>query len=229
MFDPFTAGAAGVAAVGKLLGGAAQSKQDRADAELSLIQANLYGLNAETAKTNVRLLSTQAEIAEMGEQTAYARARLQKGRISEQGEATLSAQRAEFANRNIDPAFGSPLVTQAITAGRIAQDLELTDAGAAIEAADAKTRGAVLRGQAAGAQGQVVSSIGQQLTATLKARSLFSKANDDMLAGYIGAASSLLSGGAALGTAGAFSGVSVFQGNPFGAQNYLVPTAGRDF
>jgi hypothetical protein len=142
----------------------------------------------------------------MGEDFAFAKARLQKGRISEQGRVTLAAQRAEFSSRNVDPAFGSPLLTQALTASRVAQDLDLTDAGAAVEAADARTRKAGLLGQAAGAQGQVVSSLGAKYGAELtagskygKARALFSRSNDDVTAGVLGAATSLLSGAAKMG------------------------------
>lgn len=201
--DPFTIGltiaATGLQAFGKLSAGASSANAAVAEGDLLLQQANLYGLNADTAKFNAEILSKQAEIAELGEDFAYAKARLQKGRISEAGRVTMAAQRTEFAGRNIDPTFGSPLVAQAVTAGRIAQDLDLTDAGAAVEAADAKSRAANIRGQAVAAQGQVVSSLGQKLTASLKSRALFSKSGDDVMSGVIGAASSLLSGAAKLG------------------------------
>jgi hypothetical protein len=220
---PFFAGmaiAGGVLKAGsQIFGGITSSRADAAEGELLLQQAELYGLNAETAKGNVALLTTQAEIAGMGEDFAYAKARLAKGRISEKGRVTLAAQRTEFAARNVDPAFGSPLVAQAATAGRIAQDLDLTDATAAVEAADAKTRQAGILGQAAGAQGQVVSSIGQQLTASLKAGGLFSKSEDDLAAGFLGAATSLLSMGASLGGGGGGGGginLSGFGFNPIG-------------
>ncbi|NUU41376.1 hypothetical protein [Tardiphaga robiniae] len=201
--NPFTIGVAmagtAMSAYGKLTAGASQAWADKADAELLLQQADLYGLNAETAQTSGRLLTTQAEIAGMGEDFAFAKARLQKSRISETGRVTLAAQRSEFASRNIDPTFGSPLLMQAITAGRIAQDLDITDANAAVEAADARSRKAGILGQAAGAQGQVVSSLGQKMTAQLKARSLFTKSNDDGTAAGIGALSSLLTGAASMG------------------------------
>lgn len=204
--DPFTIGlmmaSTALSAGGKVFAGISQSRADAAEGELALQQADLYGLNAETAKSNVGILSTQAEIAGMGEDFAYAKARLQKGRISEKGRVTLAAQRTEFASRNVDPTFGSPLLIQAVTAGRVAQDMDLTDAGAAVEAADAKTRKANILNQAAGAQGQVVTSIGQQLTASLKARALFSKSEDDVVSGVLGAATSLLSGAAGMSGGG---------------------------
>ena len=93
-------------------------------------------------------------------------------------------------------------MAQALTAGRIAQDIDLTDAGAAVEAADAKTRKANILSQAVGAQSQVVSSVGAQLTSSLKARALFTRSDDDITAGEIGGVSSLLSGAASLGTGG---------------------------
>lgn len=222
--DPFTIGlsmaSTALTAYGKLSGAASQAFADQAEGQntvtegqLSMTQAQLYGLNAETASSNVGILTTQAEIAGMGEDFAYAKARLQKGRIIEQGRQTLATQRATFASRNVDPAFGSPLVTQALTAGRVAQDLDLTDAGAAVEAADAITRKSSILNQAAGAQGQVVSSIGQQLGSELKAasqfgraRSLFTKSNDGAKIGVIGAASSLLSGASSMASGGAFGG-----------------------
>ena len=87
--DPFTIGLAlastALKSGGKLMAGYAQSKADYAEGELSLLQADLYGINADTAKTNVRLLTNQAEIAGLGEDFAYAKARLQKSRIIEQG------------------------------------------------------------------------------------------------------------------------------------------------
>ncbi|KQW22149.1 hypothetical protein ASC80_01760 [Afipia sp. Root123D2] len=231
--DPFTIGlmmaSTALSSGGKFMAGLSQSRADYAEGQMQLTQADLYGLNAETALTNVKVLTTQAEIAGMGADFAFAKARLQKGRILEKGRTTLAAQRAEYASRNIDPTFGSPLLTQALTAGRIAQDLDLTDANAEIEAADAKTRRANILGHAAGAQGQVVSSIGQQLTSTMKAKSLFTKSEDDVAAGAIGALSSILSGAASLGKGGSFGGGSTFQGNPWGAESVNVPSAGRDF
>lgn len=210
---PFFAGmaiAGGVLkGVGQISEGFSNSAAYAAEGEMALQMADLYGINAETAKANVGILTTQAEIAGMGEDFAYAKARLQKGRISEQGRVTLAAQRAEFSSRNVDPTFGSPLLTQAVTAGRVAQDLDLTDAGAAVEVADAKTRKANILNQAAGAQGQVVSSLGQQLTSTLRASSLFTRSGDAVGAGFLGAASSLLSAGASFGGAGGFGGGSI--------------------
>ncbi len=159
-----------------------------------------------TDKANVDLLKDQAAIAAGGVQLAYAAGRVQEGRILQQGRETMSSQRVYFAGNNIDPTFGSPLLAQAMTASRVASDVDLTRANTEIAAAGALTKSANIMGQAAGAAGRVVGDIGTQLSSTLSAKSsearaasLRDKAGSDETAGWIGAATSLLSGA---GTAG---------------------------
>lgn len=229
--DPFTIGMMGISALGSIFGASGQAeageaklqeylakaRASREEGELTLLQAQMYGINVETAQSNVKILSMQAEASEGTERIVYAKANLQKGRISEQGRVTLEAQRSTFTGRNVDPTFGSPLMAQAVTAGRIAADLDITDAGAAIEAADARTRSANMVGQVAGAQGQVVSQIGQQFMSLKRAQSLFSRSEDEEAAGYAArkgaqtsAVSSLLSGAGKLWSMG---GSSLFGGS----------------
>lgn len=209
--DPFTIGMALVSVAGgaldiygKISAGDAKARQMYDEGLLSLDMAKLYGINAETAASNVELLTTQAEIAGEGTKLAYAKAALTKGRISETGRVTLAAQRAEFASRNIDPTFGSPLLASGLTAGRIAADMDLTDAQGAIEAADALSKRANIINAAANERGKAVTAIGQQLTATKRALSLFRGGEDAESAAGLGALSSLLSVGGSL--AGKFGG-----------------------
>lgn len=192
--DPFTmalmAASGGVNAIGKLMAGASSQA-------MAGISAQIYGNNATTANSNADLLDTQANIADMGVDFSWAKAKTQIGRIEEQGRQVLSTQRSYFAGNNLDPTFGSPLLTQALTAGRVQSDVDLTKAGAAIEAADAKTRAANIRGQAAGQRGSALSQLYSQAGAIMKG-------DADMTAAYFGAATSLLSAGASM--SGGFGG-----------------------
>ena len=172
--DPFTLAmlaGAGINAIGKLMGGASASAID--------------SIQAQAAQTNTELLGTQADIAHMGVDFAASKERLSLGKIAEAGRQTLSAQRSYFAGNNLDPTFGSPLLVQAMTAGRVATDMDLAKTTFAIEKANALGNEAALRGQAAG-------SASQALAYTVKGSA-------DETAAVFGAATSLLSGVGAVG------------------------------
>lgn len=186
--DPFTiamAASAGINAIGKLMGGASASAMDAN-------QAAAYGVQAKTAQTNTDLLNKQADVADMGVDFAGSKEKQALGKIAEAGRQTLSAQRSYFAGNHLDPTFGSPLLTQAITAGRVATDMDLAKASFAVDKANALTTEANLRGQAAGSAGQALTSLYNQANAQMKGSA-------DMTAGYLGAASALLSGAGSLG------------------------------
>lgn len=181
--DPFTlamVAGTGVNIIGKLMGGASASAMDK-------IQANAYGAQAGVAKTNTDLLNTQADIAGMGVDFAASKERETLGKIEDAGRQTLSAQRSYFAGNNLDPTFGSPLLVQAMTAGRVATDRDLAETSFAIDRANSLSNEATLRGQAAGSAGQALTSLYGQAGAQMKGSA-------DMTAGYLGAATALLSG-----------------------------------
>ncbi|MFT4115423.1 hypothetical protein [Bradyrhizobium sp.] len=189
--DPFTlatVASAGVNAIGKLLSGSSSSTIDK-------MQAQAYGVQADTAKTNAGILNTQADIAGMGVDFAASKERAALGKIAEIGRTTLASQRSYFAGNNLDPTFGSPLVVQAVTAGRIATDMDLTKAQFSIDAANAKTTEASLRGQAAGAESSA-------LTAMIGQAGAMAKSSSDMMAGILGAGSAFLSAAGSLGKGG---------------------------
>lgn len=189
--DPFTLAAvagAGINAVGKLMGGASAAAMDAN-------QAAAYGVQASTAKTNTDLLNTQADIADLGVGFAGSKEKQALGKIAEAGRQTLSAQRSYFAGNNLDPTFGSPLLAQALTAGRVSTDMDLAKASFAVDKANALSTEANIRGQAAGSAGQALSSMYGQLNANLKGSA-------DMTAGWLGAGTALLSGVGALKSGG---------------------------
>lgn len=189
--DPLTLmtiASTGITAIGKLMAGSSASAIDKN-------QANAYGVQAGVAQTNTGLLNEQADVAGMGVDFAASKEREQLGKIAEAGRQTLSAQRSYFAGNNLDPSFGSPLLAQAMTAGRVATDMDLAKTSFAIDKANALSNEAALRGQAAGSAGQALTSLYSQASTQMKGSA-------DMTAGYLGAATSLLSGAADIAKGG---------------------------
>lgn len=194
--DPFTlalsAAGTGISALSKYLGGVSSKA-------LTGLSAQFAGINADLANSNADTLDTQADIAAMGVDFSWSKAKTQIARVTEQGRQTLASQRSYFAGNNLDPTFGSPLLVQAITAGRVQSDVDLTKAEAAIGAADARTREANIRAQAAGQRGNALGQLFQQAGALMKG-------DADMTAGMLGAATSFLQFGAFAGKSGLFDG-----------------------
>ncbi len=189
--DPFTLAmiaSSGVSAIGKLMAGASSSAMDK-------LQAQAYGVQAQTSETNTGILNEQADVAGLGVDFAASKEREQLGQIAEAGRQTLSAQRSYFAGNNLDPTFGSPLLMQAMTAGRISTDMDLAKTSFAVDKANALSNEASLRGQAAGSAGQALTSLMNQSSALMKSSA-------DLTAGYLGAATSLLSGAAGVAKGG---------------------------
>lgn len=208
--DPFTmallAAGTGANILGKLSAGASSKA-------MSAISSQIYGTNAEIANSNADTLDMQADVADMGVDFSWSKAKTQISRIEEQGRQVLSTQRSYFAGNNLDPTFGSPLLMQAITAGRVQSDVELTKAGAAIEAADARTRAANIRAQAAGQRGNALTQLYQQAGAQMKG-------DADMTAGYFGAATALLSGVTQFAGGGGFGGGGTASTIQVGSQTF---------
>lgn len=171
--DPFTLAAiagAGVGAIGKLMSGASSSAMDQ-------LQSQIYATNAGIAQENATADEGQAKVA-------ADEGNLSVSRIQTQGAETLAAQRNFFSSSNVDPTYGSPLLTMARTAGRVASDVDIARANAAISSASSLTA-------AAGQQGNALTSLLQEKGADMKSSS-------DLMAGYLGAATSLLSAGSAI-------------------------------
>lgn len=186
MFPLLAIGGGVVNAIGKLMAGASSKA-------IAGLQSQVYGTNADVSKTNAEILNTQADTAELGIGFAWAKERTQQARIEDAGRQTLASQRSFFASNNLSSSYGSPLLIQALTAGKVQTDVELTRAGAAIEAANAQTTAANIRSQAAGQQANSLSNLVSSIGARIKG-------DADMTAGILGAGTALLSGfGAAKG------------------------------
>ncbi len=222
--DPFTIASlvgTGINVIGKLMGSSSAAAMDRAQSQAYQSQAQGYDIQAAGLDTqakvydtragidalNTDLLNQQGDIAGMGVDFAASKERLALGRIAEAGRQTLSAQRSYFAGNNLDPTFGSPLLAQAMTAGRVATDMDLAKTSFAIDKANALSNEATLRGQAAGSAGQGLSDLlsgsatrisasatrQNAATARISADMSLQKADADTQAGFFGAASALLS------------------------------------
>jgi hypothetical protein len=192
--DPFTIAALGSTAinvVGKLFGGSSASAADEA-------QAASYDRRAGIDDFNAMLYGTQADVAHLGVDFAASKERTELGKVFEAGRQTLAAQRSYFAGGNLDPTFGSPLLVQAVTAGRVSTDAEIAKASFAISKADALTTEANLRGQSYSATLQAGSD-------RASASALRDKGDADMISGFLGAGTSLLSGVGSM-SGGGFSG-----------------------
>lgn len=172
--------AAGAGVLGSLMSGSSKKAS-------SLIQAASYGAQADLARANTGILNTQADAAELGVDFAASRQRLHLGQIMEQGRQTLAAQRSYFAGNNLDPTFGSPLVTQAITASRIQSDVDMTGVNFEVERANVKSNVATLRGQAAASAGQALTALHGKAAAEIGGDAFEA-------AGWLGAGTALLKG-----------------------------------
>lgn len=185
--DPFTLAAvasSGINAIGKYMSGVSASALDK-------LQSQIYATNAGIQQQTASNFEGQATVdADQGN--------LSVARIQTQGAETIAKQRNFFSSSNVDPTYGSPLLTMARTASRVASDVDIARASAALQSANDKT-------QAAGAQGQALGSLLNEAGAQ-------EKASSDMTAGILGAATALLSGGSsAFKGSGGGSNVSSFQ------------------
>jgi sRNA-binding protein len=118
-------------------------------------------------------------------------------------------QRHWYASNHLDPAYGSPLLHQALTASQVEHDVGIVRASAQIEAADAETRRVNIMGQQVGVMGREPMSWasssrnrarrrGDQQRAVARV-----KAGEALTAGYVGAATSFLKTAGKLASAGA--------------------------
>lgn len=192
--DPFTLallGSTAVNVVGKIFGGKAAGEAD-------LAQASSFDSRARLDDFNAMLYGTQADTAHLGVDFAASKERTELGKIFEAGRQTLETQRSYFAGGNLDPTFGSPLLVQAITAGRVATDADLAKASFAIDKANALTTEANLRGQSYAATLQGESDLSS-------ASGLRKKSGSDEIAGWLGAGTALLSGIGMAGKGGGFN------------------------
>jgi hypothetical protein len=197
----------GFSAIGKLQAASQAAGLDK-------IQAQIYATNAGIDQGNAASLESQATVAAGGEGVAAAEGNLNVARIQEQGRQVLAQQRSYFSSTNVDPTYGSPLLTMARTASRVASDVDIARASAAISSANAQASSASLLTSAAGQQGQALGALLQESGAKQKEQS-------DMVAGFFGAATALLSG-----TSSAFSS---FGGGDSGGPTSTIQVGSQSF
>lgn len=193
---------AGVNAAGRLQASASQVAIDRLQSQAYLSQSAGFNSQADLAKTNTGILNEQADAAAGGYEIAASKEKQALAAIAEKGRQTLASQRSYFAGNHLDPSFGSPLLTQTITAGRVATDMDLAKASYAVDRANVSSNIATLRGQAAGASAQHLSLLQSSLNALYGAEGATMKAGSDAQAGMFGAATALLSAGSTIASSG---------------------------
>lgn len=170
MCDPITllvAAGGAVSAAGSIYGGQAGARANK--------------LNADIARMNAETMLQQAEIEKEFAQLPLLKGAFETLRVRRAGERAEGSQVAGFASVGFDPTSGSPLLVQAATAAQIETDAALIDAQAKFDYAGALAKRARTVAGAAGAFGSA---------AGYEARS-----SDALVAGYLGAASSLLLAG----------------------------------
>lgn len=142
--------------------------------------SNMEKIQSDILMANSRLYSTQSETALLDEGLSFTKGAFQQGRIAQKVTATEGAETGGFAARNIDPRYGSPLVMQMITAQQGENDKALVGAQAQLEASNAVARAATIKNKAA--------------SSAWGAYSAEVKGFNDMVAGVMGAATSILGG-----------------------------------
>lgn len=143
--------------------------------------SSLASLQSSIASANASFLKQQAGMEEEEGQASLAQGRLQQSRTIAQVNTVLGGQTGKFAASNLDPTYGSPLLLEGYTAGQGATDVALEGAKASMGLAGASMQAAGTLAQAATAQGQA-SAYSMQST-------------QDILSGYLGAATTGLQGG----------------------------------
>lgn len=174
--DPLTILALG----GTALTAISKLGQGFAGSDIDKLQQNI-------TNQNTQLLVRRAGLEAKGADVAFAGGALDQARRQTDIERTIGNANARFASGNVDPTYGSPLVAQGFSASQGKADEDLIAARARMQAA-----GALMT--SAGTMSQAATSAGQ-------AAALGMKSGQDIMAGYLGAATSLLSGFGNMGKA----------------------------
>jgi hypothetical protein len=167
--DPLTImalGSTALTAISKLGGGFTGSHID-------LLQKGV-------ADQNTQLLMTRAGLEAKGADLAYAGGALDQNRVQINLNRTIGTANAHFAAANVDPTYGSPLVAQGFSASQGRADEDLIAARA--------------RMQAAGALMTSAGTVSAAASSNNQAAGLGMKSSQDIMSGYFGAATTMLSG-----------------------------------
>jgi hypothetical protein len=192
MCDPVTLTIiGGVSAAGTIAGAGlkayGQYKTGEAKAAQARSEAMVFGVQADIAKSNAFFLNSEADIVETSTDLAFAKAAQGESRLRKTQDLLEGANRADAANRNLDPTTGSPILIQMRNAMQFQSDIDTMRAQGKMEAADISMRAANLRQQAVGEQGRV-------FTATISGDSSRLAASNYETAGAINATSEILGG-----------------------------------
>jgi hypothetical protein len=192
MCDPVTLAimggvSAGATAIGSGVKAYGQYQAGQAKAAEARSQAVIYGVQADVAKSNAFFLNREADIVDTSTSLAFAKAAQGESRLRKTQDLVEGKNRADAAERNLDPTVGSPILAQMRNAMQFQSDIDTIRATGQMEAADIKMRAANLRQQAVGEQGKV-------FTATISGDTSRLAASNYEIAGAINATSELLGG-----------------------------------
>jgi len=199
MCDPISLGVMAVGAVGTGLKAYGSIKAGQAKSQELVSQAAVYGVQKQIAQSNVNFLNSEADIVDISSSLAFAKAAQGESRLRKTEDLVEGQNRADAANRNLDPTTGSPMLIQMRNAMQFQSDIDTLRATGSMESADIKMRAANLRQQAVGEQGRV-------FTAAISGDSSILQAANVKTASYISAASEIMGGAAKIYQPGLFSG-----------------------
>lgn len=142
--------------------------------------SSLSTLQESIASSNAALLRQSAGMEASEGKLSLDQGALDTSRTVASLNRTLGSETAGFSSGGLDPTSGSPLLLEGFSASQAATDMALIGAKAELGNAGALQQSASTLGQAASAQGQA-SAFGM-------------KATQDVMAGWLGAGTSMLSG-----------------------------------
>lgn len=171
-------------------------------------------LNADIARMNADTLVRQADIEKQLAELPILKGAAETAKLERTGERIVGAQYAGFQSAGFDPTVGSPALVQAQTISQVKVDMGLIKAQAELEHASALAK-----------VGRTVATAASQYGS---AAGYKDRATDAVIAGYIGAAASILKAG---GTAwsGLSSAPSGGEVNPGVAGGGYLGTGGEIF
>ncbi len=143
-------------------------------------KSSAAGIRGNIARSNQEIAEKTAEVQRLGAETATEKAAFEEARLRAEVERTLGQAKTYFASRNLDPAFGSPLLIQGLTEAQGEVDAGIIRAGGRVERAGRLAEAASTEAGAASSAWEAAAAE-QEKTLSL-------------LSGVFGAGSTLLSG-----------------------------------
>lgn len=135
-------------------------------------------INAKIASSNADTAEKQASVKRLEAKNATAKAGYDEAKLRQEVDKTLGQAKTYYASRNLDPAYGSPLLVQGLTAAQGEVDAQIVRAQGQSDRASALSEAASYDASAATSRWQAVASEQQS--------------NLSLLSGVFGAATTLL-------------------------------------